>query len=122
MVDEGRSIVAVGGCTRFLHSLGHSRRTTGEDSNLWKMVVLFLKVVKEPDEVGSSEMGHSLQSSEEGAIGDLLEVTLTDVLEEMSVNALSNTSSTHPQSLRPNTTPVYTTRCNVASHLPTWLF
>ena len=104
MVDEGRSIVAVGGGTSFLHSLGHSRRTTGEDSDLRKMVVLFLKVVEEPDEVGSSEMGHSLQSSEEGAIGDLLEVTLTDVLQKVLENDLSNASSTHLQSLKPNTT------------------
>ena len=42
--------------------------------------MFFLQVVKEALEVRASKVGHCTQTSEEGLVGDLLEVTLTDVL------------------------------------------
>ena len=80
MVNEGGSLVSVGGLARFLHSLGHARRSTREDPNLWKVVVFLLQVVEEALEIRTSEVGHCTQASEERLVGDLLEVALTDVL------------------------------------------
>ena len=81
MVQEGRALVAVGDCTSCLHTVGHARWTTGEDSNLREQPVLLLEAVKELVEVGTPEMGDCLQTSEETAARQLLEVPLTDVLQ-----------------------------------------
>ena len=80
MVNEGGSLVSVGGLARLLHALGHARRPAGEDPNLWKVVVLLLQVVEEALEIRTSKVSHCTQASEEGLVGDLLEVALTNVL------------------------------------------
>lgn len=80
MVDKGRPLESVGGLACVLHTLGHARRATGEDPNLREVVVLLLQVVKEALEVRTPKVGHCAQASEEGLVGDLLEVALTDVL------------------------------------------
>ena len=80
MVDESWTFKAVGGSTGSLHSIGHSRWSTREDTNLGKKDVLFLEVVKELVEVGTTKVGGATKTSEQTLSGQLLEVTLTDVL------------------------------------------
>ena len=80
MVDEGRTLKAVGGSTGSLHSIGHSRWSTREDTNLGKKNVLFLEVVKELVEVGTTKVGGTTKTSEQTLARQLLEVTLADVL------------------------------------------
>ena len=79
MVDEGRTLKAVGGSTGSLHSIGHSRWSTREDTNLGKKNVL-LEVVKELVEVGTTKVGGTTKTSEQTLARQLLEVTLADVL------------------------------------------
>ena len=80
VVEEGWSLISVCGGTGFLHTIGHSRRATGEHANLWKQDVVLLKAVKELVEVGTAKVGDRAQSGEKTASGQLLEVPLTDVL------------------------------------------
>ena len=80
VVDEGWTLKAVGGSTGSLHSIGHSRWSTREDTNLGKQDVLFLEVVKELVEVGTTKVGGATKTSEQTLARQLLEVTLTDVL------------------------------------------
>ena len=47
VMKEGWTLEAVGGSTGSLHSIGHSRWSTREDTDLGKEDVLFLEVVKE---------------------------------------------------------------------------
>lgn len=42
--------------------------------------MLLLQVVEEALEIRTSEVGHCTQASEEGLVGDLLEVALTNIL------------------------------------------
>ena len=79
-MKEGRSLKAVGGSTGSLHSIGHSRWSTREDTDLGKEDVLFLEVVKELVEVGTTKVSGSTKTSEQTLARQLLEVTLTDVL------------------------------------------
>ena len=79
-MKEGWSLKAVGGSTGSLHSIGHSRWSTREDANLGKKNVLFLEVVKELVEVGTTKVGGTTKTSEQTLARQLLEVTLADVL------------------------------------------
>ena len=78
---EGRPLEPVGGSTGSVHSIGHPWGSTREHSNARKEDVLFLQVVKELVEVGTTEVGDGTQSSEQTLARQFLEVTLTDVLE-----------------------------------------
>ena len=80
MMDEGRALKAVGGSTGSLHSVGHSRWSTREDTNLGEENILFLEVVKELVEVWTTEVGGTTKTSKQTLARQLLEVTLTDVL------------------------------------------
>ena len=80
MVDEGWTLKAVGGSAGSLHSIGHSRWSTREDTNLGKEDVLFLEVVKELVEVGTTKVGGATKTSEQTLARQLLEMTLADVL------------------------------------------
>jgi hypothetical protein len=109
-MDEGGTIITVGSSTRLLHALGHSWWTTREDSDLGKMIVFFLEIVKELDKVWSSKVSDCLQPSEEGSVGDLLEVTLTNVLKgKRTMDKVDSTQG--------NQVTKYSTL-----HSPTWLF
>ena len=80
MVDEGWTLKAIGGSTGSLHSIGHSRWSTREDTNLGKEDVLFLEVVEELVEVRTTKVGGATETSKQTLARELLEVTLTDVL------------------------------------------
>ena len=80
MVDEGWTLEAVGGSTGSLHSIGHSRWSTREDTDLGKEDVLFLEVVKELVKVGTTKVGGATKTSKQTLARQLLEMTLTDVL------------------------------------------
>lgn len=82
MVEESRSLEAVGGSTGLLNTIGHSRWTAGEHADLRQKDVVFLQAVKELVEVWSTKVGDSTQAGEETAARNLLEVPLTDVLEK----------------------------------------
>lgn len=82
VVEEGRSLEAVGDSTGSLHTIGHARRPTGEHSNLGKKDVLLLQVVKELVEVWTTKMSDSSKSSEQTLATQPLKVTLTDVLQD----------------------------------------
>ena len=82
VMKEGRSFKAVGGSAGSLHSIGHSRWSTREDTNLGKEDVLFLEIVKERIEVGTTKVSDSTKTSEQTLARQLLEITLTDVLEQ----------------------------------------
>ena len=79
-MKEGWSLKAVGGSTGSLHSVGHSRRTTREDTNLAKMDVVFLEDVKELVEVGTTKVSDGTKTSEQTLAGQLLEIALANVL------------------------------------------
>ena len=83
MVQEGWALEAVCGRTGFLHSISHPRRPAGEHTNLGQQDVILLEAVKELVEIGTSEVSHRAQSGEKTATRQLLEVPLTDVLEEI---------------------------------------
>ena len=85
VMKESWSLKAVGGSTGSLDSVGHSRRSTREDTNLGKEDVLFLEVVEELVEVGTTKVGGATKTSEQTLAGQLLEVTLTDVLNEEKI-------------------------------------
>ena len=80
VMKEGRSFKAVGGSTGSLHSIGHSRWSTREDTNLGKEDVLFLEVIKEGVEVRTTKVGDGTKTSEQTLARQLLEIALTDVL------------------------------------------
>ena len=80
MVDEGWTLKAVGGSTGSLHSIGHSRWSTREDTNLGKKDVLFLEVIKEGVEVWTTKVGDGTETGEQTLARQLLEITLADVL------------------------------------------
>ena len=79
-MKEGWTLEAVGGSTGSLHSIGHSRWSTREHTDLGKEDVLFLEVVKEGVEVGTAKVGDGTKTSEQTLARQLLEMTLTDVL------------------------------------------
>ena len=81
MVDEGWTLKAVGGSAGSLHSIGHPRWSTREDTNLGEENVLFLKVVKELVEVRTTKVGGTTKTSKQTLSRQLLEVTLTDILQ-----------------------------------------
>ena len=81
VMKESWTFKAVGGSTGSLHSVGHSRWSTREDTNLGKNNVLFLEVVKELVEVGTTKVGDGTETSEQTLSGQLLEIALTDVLQ-----------------------------------------
>ena len=64
-VVEGRTLEAVGGSTGSLHSVGHSRWSTREDTNLGEENVLFLEVVKELVEIWTTEVGESTKTGKQ---------------------------------------------------------
>ena len=80
MVEEGGAFKAVGSSTGSLHSIGHSRWSTREDTNLGEKDVLLLEVVKELVEVWTTKVGGTTETGEQTLARELLEVTLTDVL------------------------------------------
>ena len=80
MVDEGRTLEAVGGSTGILHTVGHPRWAAGEHTNLRKVDVVFLQVIEEGVEVGATKVGDRAQASEQTAARQLLKVPLADVL------------------------------------------
>ena len=80
MVKEGWTLEAVGGSTGSLHSIGHSRWSTREDTDLGKEDVLLLEVVEEGVEVGTTKVGDGTKTSEQTLARQLLEIALTDVL------------------------------------------
>ena len=82
MVEEGRTLKAVGGSAGSLHTIGHPRWTAGEHTDLGKKDVLLLEVVKELVEVWTTKVGDGTQSSEQALARQPLEVTLTNVLQE----------------------------------------
>ena len=82
MVVEGWSLEAVGGSTGSLNSIGHSRWSTREDTNTGEKDVLLLEVVEELVEVWTTKVGGTTKTSEQTLARELLEVTLTDVLEK----------------------------------------
>ena len=79
-MKEGRSFKAVGGSAGSLHSIGHSRWSTREDTDLGKEDVLFLEVVKEGIEVRTTEVGDGTKTGEQALARQLLEIALADVL------------------------------------------
>ena len=80
MVVEGWTFEAVGGSTGSLHSIGHSRWSTREDTNLGEKDVLLLETVKELVEVWTTKVCDSTKTGEQTLARELLEVALTDVL------------------------------------------
>ena len=84
VVVESRSLKPVGGCTGSVHTIGHSWGSAGEHSNTGKEDVLFLEVIEELVEVRTTKVGDGTQSSEQTLARQLLEVTLTDVLQRES--------------------------------------
>ena len=84
-MKEGRSFKAVGGSAGSLHSIGHSRWSTREDTNLGKQDVLFLEVVKEGVEVRTTKVGDGTETSEQTLARQLLEIAFTDVLRKGGV-------------------------------------
>ena len=82
VVQEGWPLETVSGCTGILNSIGHSRWAAGEDTNLREQDVVLLEAVEELVEVWTAKVSHRAQTSEETAARELLEVPLTDVLEE----------------------------------------
>ena len=80
MVDESWTFEAVGGGTGCLNSIGHSRWSTREDTNLREKDIFFLEVVKELVEVWTTKVRGTTKTSEQTLARDLLEVTFTDVL------------------------------------------
>ena len=80
VVDESRALIAIGGCTGCLHTIGHAWRSTGEDSNAGQQDVVLLEAVKELVEIWTTKVSHRAQSSEQTPARQLLEVPLTDVL------------------------------------------
>ena len=81
VVDEGWTLKAVGGSAGSLHTIGHSRWSTREDTNLGKEDVLFLEVVEKLVEVWTTKVGGTTKTSEQTLARQLLEMTLTDVLQ-----------------------------------------
>ena len=55
-------------------------------TNLRQQEVFLLEAVKEPVEVWSSKVSHRAQSCKQTLARDLLEVTLTDVLQKAIIN------------------------------------
>ena len=82
MVEESRSLKTVGGSASVVHSVGHARWATREDTNLGQEDVLLLEVVKEGVEVGTTKVGDGAKTGEQTPSREPLEVTLTDVLKE----------------------------------------
>lgn len=65
VMKEGRSFKAVGGSAGSLHTIGHSRWSTREDTDLGKEDVLFLEVVEEGIEVRTTKVGDGTKTSEQ---------------------------------------------------------
>ena len=80
MMKEGWTLEAIGGSTGSLHSIGHSRWSTREDTDLGKEDVLFLEVIKEGVEVGTTKVGDGTKTGEQTLARQLLEIALTDIL------------------------------------------
>ena len=80
VVDKSWPFKAVGSSTGCLHSIGHSRWSTREDTNLGEKDVLFLEIVKELVEVWTTKVGGTTETGEQTLARKLLEMTLTDVL------------------------------------------
>ena len=95
VVEEGRSLKAVGGSAGSLHTIGHARWPTREHSNLRKKDVLFLQVVKELVEVWTTKVGDSSKSSEQTLARQPLKVTLADVLQKEKHIYIYNSSILH---------------------------
>ena len=85
VVEEGRSLEAVGGSAGSLHTVGHAWGTAGEHANLGKQDVFLLEVVKELVEVWTPKVGDGTQSSEQTLARQPLEVALADVLENKAL-------------------------------------
>ena len=81
-MKEGWALKAVGGSTGSLHAIGHSRWSTREDTDLGKENILLLEDVKELDKVWTAKVGDGTKTSKQTLARQLLEVALTDVLEE----------------------------------------
>ena len=88
-MKEGWSFEAVGGSTGSFHSICHPRRPTREDTNLGKMDVLFLEDIEELVEVGTTEVGDSAKTCEQTLAGQLLEITLANVLRKQIKQTLN---------------------------------
>ena len=71
---------AVGGSTGSLNSIGHSRWSTREDTNLGEKDVLLLEVVKELVEVWTTKVGGTTKTSEQTLARELVKVVLRDIL------------------------------------------
>ena len=80
MVDECRTLEAVGYGTSCFDTICHARWTTREYSYLWKQLVFNLQSIKELGEVRTTKVSYGPKPSEETAARQLLEVPLTDVL------------------------------------------
>ena len=65
VVDEGWTLKAVGGSAGSLHTIGHSRWSTREDTDLGKEDVLFLEVIEEGSEVRTTKVGDGTKTSEQ---------------------------------------------------------
>ena len=86
MMDECWTFETVCSGTGGLHSIGHSRWSTREDTNLGEKDVLFLEVVKELVEVWTTKVGGTTETGEQTLAGELLKVALTDVLKREEIN------------------------------------
>ena len=80
MVEEGRSLKAVGNSTGSLHTIGHPRWAAGEDSDAWQQDILLLEAIKELGEVRTTKVSDGAKTSEQTPSRYLLEVPLTNVL------------------------------------------
>ena len=83
MMKERWAFIAVGGSTGSLHTIGHSRWSTREDTDLGQENVLFLEDVKELVEVWTTKVGDGTKTSKQTLARQLLEVALTDILEQI---------------------------------------
>ena len=65
VVQEGRSLKAVGNSTGSLHPIGHPRWATGEDTNAWQQDILLLETIKERGKVRTTKVSDRAKASEQ---------------------------------------------------------
>jgi len=63
----------------FLHRAGHGRGSTAEHSKVSSLRVFLHQQSEKLNEIRTSKMSHRLEAGEQAAIGESLEVTLTNV-------------------------------------------
>ena len=81
MVNEDWTFDLVAVRTTVLHRLGHGRWSTREHTDLSHFAVQLLQPLKKAVELWPTEVSNGAEAAEQGTVGNLLEVTLADVLQ-----------------------------------------